>query len=53
VLPYVAAITFSSTDMFRNSRRLWKVRAIPFLAMLCGSCPAMDCPANLTSPELG
>ena len=39
--------------MFRNSRRLWKVRAIPSWAMRCGDWPAIDWPANRTSPELG
>ena len=39
--------------MFRNSRRLWNVRAIPIRAMLCGTSPAIDFPAKRTSPALG
>src|SRR5579862_4139909 len=39
--------------MFGNSRRLWKVLAMPSRAIRCGACPAIDRPANRTSPELG
>src|SRR6185437_14924587 len=39
--------------MFRNRRRLWKVRATPLRAIVCCGCPAIDCPAKRTSPELG
>src|SRR5262249_5138842 len=39
--------------MFRNSRRLWNVRAIPSRVMLCGCIPAMERPAKRTSPDPG
>src|SRR5215469_830413 len=39
--------------MFKNSRRLWNVRAIPIRAIVCGYSPATDFPAKTTSPSLG
>ena len=46
-------ITFSSTVICRNSRRFWKVRAMPFWVTLWGLCRSMDSSMNLTSPEFG
>ena len=39
VWPYSAAITFSLTVMFRNSRSVWKVRAMPLRVILFGGKP--------------
>ena len=36
VWPYAAAITFSFTVMFRKSRRVWNVRAMPRRVIWCG-----------------
>ncbi len=42
VWPYAAAITFSFTVMFRNSRSVWNVRAMPRRRDLCGARPTSD-----------
>ena len=46
-------MTFSLTVMFRKSRSVWKVRAIPRLAILCGSMPTTLLPAKTMSPSSG
>ena len=53
VRAYAAAITFSSTVMFRKRRNVWKVRAIPSFVILCGSIPLMLRPAKRMSPSVG
>ena len=53
VRPYAAAITFSFTDMFRNRRNVWNVRAMPSWLMRNGFLPPIDLPANRTSPAVG
>jgi len=53
VWPYAAAITFSFTDMFRNSRNVWNVREIPRRQIWCGSRPTMLFPSNWMSPVAG
>src|SRR5690348_13934849 len=39
--------------MFKNSRRLWNVRAIPRRVILYGARPVMLLPSKRTSPEFG
>ena len=51
--PYVAAITFSLTLMFRKRRRVWNVRATPRFVILWGAIPTMLSPSNRMSPESG
>ena len=53
VCPYAAAITFSFTVMFRNSRRFWNVRAMPRWLMRYGGSPTIDSPAKRMSPSSG
>ena len=53
VWPYAAAITFSLTVMFRNSRRVWKVRAMPLRVILFGGRPTIDSPSKRMSPSSG
>ena len=48
-----ALITFSITLMFRNRRRLWKVRAMPSRVIWCISSPASDLPSKRMSPLSG
>ena len=43
----------SRTVMFRKSRNVWNVRAIPRPVILCGSRPRMLSPANTMSPPVG
>ncbi len=53
VRPYAAAITFSLTDMLRNRRNVWKVRAIPRRVIACGGKPTIGSPSKTISPESG
>ena len=50
---YDAAMTFSRTVMFRNSRSVWKVRPIPRPAISCDVSPTMLCPSSRMSPASG
>ena len=52
VCEYAAAITFSLTVMFRNSRSVWNVRAIPRFVIWCGSRPSRLSPAKRMSPRV-
>ena len=53
VCDHAAAITFSLTVMFRKSRSVWNVRAIPRAVISCGSSPRIDCPSKRMSPASG
>ena len=53
VWPYSAAITFSLTVMFRKSRSVWKVRAMPLRVILFGARPTIDSPSKRISPCSG
>jgi hypothetical protein len=39
--------------MFRNSRSVWNVRAIPRFVIACGARPAMFLPSKTISPASG
>ena len=52
--PYAAAITFSFTVMFRNSRSVWNVRATPRCVILCGEqADERLRPSSRMSPAIG
>ena len=44
-------MTFSITVMFRKSRSVWNVRAMPLFVILCGARPEILSPSKTISPE--